>query len=170
MSIQADLQIVYYLVTKIHVEFNPIYFKGKEESSILPEIEKIDPDIDFYVSPIDEKKLKLYSNLTVHLGMDERDQPTPLKYSLELFGVFSLKPDMSEDSRNKLLPLNPAAMLYGVARGVLGQIMGQSPLKEYVLPSVNFTEIYKRKLQKITEEKRVVKSKKTKRKRPVKEK
>ncbi|MEW6238081.1 MAG: hypothetical protein AB1656_22050 [Candidatus Omnitrophota bacterium] len=169
MSIQADLQIVHYLVTKIHVEFNPIYFRGKEESTILSDIKMIDPDIDFYVSPIDEKN-ELYSNLTVNLGIEDRDKPTPLKYSLELFGVFSIKPETSEDLRNKLLPLNPAAMLYGIARGVLGQILGQGPLKDYVLPSVNFAEIYKRKLLKVIKEKSVAKAKKTKSKRPLREK
>ena len=147
MSIEADLKLEYYLLTQLHIDYDPSCFGNNEESTLSEMLENTTFDVDYLVSQIDENH-RLFCSLLIEFGQEDTKNPKPLKYRCELFGTFSIDPVIGEEKINKLLPLNPVAILYGIARGFLGPIISRGPVGDYFLPTVNFYEVQKRKIQK----------------------
>jgi preprotein translocase subunit SecB len=67
------------------------------------------------------------------------------RISVELEGLFFLPLDTDENLVKQLVPLNCFAILYGIARGVVGQASGMMAGGPYMLPPYNFVELMKRK-------------------------
>jgi preprotein translocase subunit SecB len=74
--------------------------------------------------------------------------------SLMIVGDFSFANGTDEDLMQRMVRINGSSILYGIARGIVGQATGASKHGQFVLPTVNFVEIVKAKAAAIAAEER----------------
>jgi preprotein translocase subunit SecB len=142
---RAHLQLDDYWVDALDVRDAAYPGSGESVSTALPDI-----DYEILKAPEDIAqgrecylvKLKLSAGKAkVRLGI-------PYEFRVQLSGVFSFLPTTEASAKSTYLYYNAPAMLYGIARGMIGEITGTSRQRRYILPSVNFQEVYKRWKQK----------------------
>lgn len=71
------------------------------------------------------------------------DLNAPYYVTLVIAGQFRFSADVPDDVKHRMLVTNAPAMLYGVARGLLGQATSSARHGRMVLPSMNFVELAK---------------------------
>jgi len=69
---------------------------------------------------------------------------TPFFLFCSIEGFFTLIGDPDENVGKNLKHLNAPSILYGIARGIIGQITSNTRLGKLIIPPVNFVEILKR--------------------------
>ena len=62
----------------------------------------------------------------------------PYEISLETVGSFILAPEISNETKMKLLQINGASMLYGMSREYLMSVTSRGPWSGFMLPTVTF--------------------------------
>lgn len=82
----------------------------------------------------------------------EKPALEPYEVKIKIVGFFTFKGEMPNDQKEKMLSLNGASILYGVARGVVAQTTGGGIFGKYILPAVNFVEMLKQTENQTTEE------------------
>lgn len=65
--------------------------------------------------------------------------------SLTILGNFRFEEGTDEEQMQRMIRINGSSILYGIARGIVGQATGASRHGQFVLPTVNFVEISKAK-------------------------
>ena len=70
----------------------------------------------------------------------------PYQIAFKISGFFSFPPDTEEETIQKMVGLNALAVLYGIARGVVAQVTANGPHGKFILPTVNFVEMLKKKV------------------------
>lgn len=70
---------------------------------------------------------------------------TPYQVSFSITGFFSFAAGTDEATINRMIGLNGLAVLYGLARGIVAQVTANGPYGKFILPTVNFVELLKRK-------------------------
>jgi hypothetical protein len=60
---------------------------------------------------------------------------------LDVSATLSFPDHMDVDAKNRMVNLNGPAILYGVARGIVGSVTGLAPTRRIILPSVNIISI-----------------------------
>lgn len=76
---------------------------------------------------------------------------SPYYIFLAIRGFFSFNKREDPETTAKMISLNGLSMLYGVARGIVGQATASCPHGRFILPSVNFIELLKRKASEIAD-------------------
>ncbi len=66
-------------------------------------------------------------------------------FGITLKGIFGFDEGVSEDIIERAITLNGISILYGIARGVISQVSGQTMVGMIVLPTVNFIEYFREK-------------------------
>ncbi|NOY64146.1 MAG: hypothetical protein GXO97_01905, partial [Nitrospirae bacterium] len=66
---------------------------------------------------------------------------------LKLNGFFSFPEGTEEETIKKMIGLNGLVILYGTARGIVAQATANCLHGKFILPSVNFIELVKKKAQ-----------------------
>lgn len=66
---------------------------------------------------------------------------------LKLLGFFSFDQELDEDQVNHLITLNAPSILYGIARGIVAQVMALTNTGKHILPSVNFVELMRQRAE-----------------------
>jgi preprotein translocase subunit SecB len=74
---------------------------------------------------------------------------------LKLTGFFCFVEGTDEEIINKMIGPSGLSILYGVARGVVAQVTGNSWHGKFILPSMNFIELMKGKAQAIETAKKI---------------
>ncbi|MPZ48263.1 MAG: hypothetical protein GEU75_02950 [Dehalococcoidia bacterium] len=72
------------------------------------------------------------------------DNTDRIHLALEMQGEFSFSDGMEETARARMADVNGPAILYGVARGIIGVVTGFSNEHRYLLPSVNIVYLAQR--------------------------
>lgn len=76
----------------------------------------------------------------------EENAGSPYSFSLTINGIFGFEKDVSKEAMEKMVGLNCVSILYGLARGIIAQISAHTPKGKIILPTVNFVEYFKNKL------------------------
>ena len=84
--------------------------------------------------------------LTIEVN-ESQDHPasSPYYVFVAIRGFFSFNKREDPETTAKMISLNGLSMLYGVARGIVGQATAACPHGKFILPSMNFVELLKRK-------------------------
>ena len=72
----------------------------------------------------------------------------PYQISLKIVGFFSFPPDafqIPDLDKDKLVSLNGSSILFGLARGLVAQATGVGKYGKYLLPPINFMELWQKK-------------------------
>lgn len=84
-------------------------------------------------------------DMQVLVGKAAAARGFPYRMRLRLSGIFSFAPATPPNVRERMINVNGPAILYGVARGVVGEATATGPRGKYVLPSINFIEMLERR-------------------------
>lgn len=100
-------------------------------------------DVDFDVQRNENAPNDYRIILRVKLAQDgyTPDENPPYSLSLTIVGYFTFAPDTPEDIMGKMINLNGTSILYGIARGLVGQATGAGVHGQFVLPAVNFVAL-----------------------------
>jgi hypothetical protein len=79
------------------------------------------------------------------LNMRILESSPALRVLLEMEGAFSFGPGVPHETQIRMVEVNGAAILYGVARGVVGSLSGMTPTGRYLLPPINIIDIVERR-------------------------
>lgn len=131
----SQLNIIEYFVEEIILKTNLEY--NKEISSTE------DISVDFDIFQNEENRLLYKVTMVIEIGRSRNNSPYYI--FLKLSGIFSYEKNTNKEYIDKTINLNAPSMLYGIARGVISQITASSLYGKFILPSVNFIEILKRK-------------------------
>lgn len=146
------MQLRDYHLLYLQVEVNP-NFKQDETSKAPSKF-----GVNFNFSR--QKELPIFKvELDVAVNLEEKDFANgPYRIRIKLQSFIEFDPSFPESEIPKLLPPNALAMTYSIARGIVGQATGTSLHNKFLLPTVNFIELIKDKIE------REKKKKKAKRK------
>lgn len=136
--VTSHMQYRNYAVDKIYVESNTLNVQ-------LPDDHSDDLLIDFNVFKQENEKSFLIELLIDVNKSVKAFKTSRYRISLKLLSVFDFSPEISEEEITKLLAPNGLAMAYSTSRGIIGELTANSINGKYVLPSVNFMELIKRK-------------------------
>jgi len=78
-----------------------------------------------------------------------RNQCKLKKVEIEIEGIFNLSEDVSDELMKKLVPFNCLAILYGIARGIVSNITGNTSGGKFILPAINFYEAIEKKIEEL---------------------
>lgn len=136
--VPSQMQYKNYAVDKIYVESNTLDVQ-------LPDDIGDDLVIDFNVlRQANEKSFMIELFIDVNKSA-KAFKTSRYRISLKLLSVFDFSPATPEGEITKLIVPNGLAMAYSTSRGIIGELTANSINGKYVLPSVNFMELIKRK-------------------------
>ena len=149
MSWFSPLQLREYSLLALHVQANEAY-AGTPDNAFESAV-----GFDFDMREhVDKNYYRL--RMTVYINQDERSYSrAPYRIAITLQGIFEAgEKGKNEEETKMLLWSNGLAILYSVARGIVGQATGTSLHGKFVLPTVNFFEVLKDKMNELTLKKR----------------
>ena len=94
-------------------------------------------------APSEESERHLVK-ITVSAGRAKVQKGIPYQFRIQLSGVFSIDSQLEDETKGLYLFHNAPAMLYGIARGIIGEVTASGRHERYILPSINFVELNKR--------------------------
>lgn len=130
--INLDEYFIEEFIVKLNPSFNP------EEPT------KGDIFVDFDMLKNDKNDHLFKISMTIELNKNKENSPYYIFFKIN--GFFSYDKTASEEYIQKTIAQNAPSILYGVARGIIAQITSNYEFGKFILPSVNFIEILKRKL------------------------
>ena len=103
-------------------------------------------DFDVFSPEPEEEETERYHVilLMVSAGKAKALKGIPYEFRIQVYGIFTVSPQMDVESQYRLLHLNGPAMLYGIARSAIGTVTALGRKEKYVLPSINILDISKR--------------------------
>lgn len=135
MTIRAPLRLDEFVVESLNVRIRPEGPEGDADAEVpTPDVEvdilRAGDELQFMV-PI-EIRLNRHAAefLRYGYGLD-----------LRLLGFFSFEAELDAQQANRLITLNAPSILYGVARGIVAQVLALTSAGRVVLPSINFVQI-----------------------------
>ena len=145
--VTSHMQYKNYAVDKIMVESNTQDIQSSDDGSD-------ELVIDFNVLKQENEK-----SFLIELFIDVNKSAKAFKSSryrifLKLLSVFDFFRDTTREEITKLLIPNGLAMAYSTSRGIIGELTANSINGKYILPSVNFMELIKKKSHKLKDKKK----------------
>jgi len=64
---------------------------------------------------------------------------------MRLSGFFSVQEKTDENMKKQLISFNAPSILYGIARGIVSEATSNTIYGRYILPTINFVELVKKK-------------------------
>lgn len=148
------LDIETYFVEELLVKTRSEYDrKSQSKGAAAPEV-----DFDFFKRPDDDDPtflVKLSAEVgrsgEPQEGLDGVSRPdAPYHIRITVLGVFRTSDTPNDATTEQLVVGNAAPILYGIARGVVGQATSQGLHGRYVLATVNFVELMALKAQELS--------------------
>ncbi len=142
---QSELVLATYHYQKINIEL--VGIPGRDESKDFQTYEHYvlaDYNINEHAS-----NKNLY-RVTLEVASEQPNElrstgVLPYKYSIIIVGVFELPEEIPANDRANHLHASAPSILYGIVRETLRSLTAVGNLIGYILPSVNFIEIAKKK-------------------------
>ena len=139
----SQMQLRDYALLLLNVEANPKFNPEKNQHSES----SMGINFNFFKKEKeDEKAFRI--ELDVVVNTDEkifRNSPYRIRIKLQSFIEFDK--NIEEKNIAPLLMQNGLAMTYSIARGIVGQATGTSLHNKFLLPTVNFVELIKNKIE-----------------------
>lgn len=135
---QSLLNIDDFVVEDFSITTNPDYTRPEKEESD-------DIGISF---DIKRKGNEPFFMLTLQIDLNKSKKAytcVPYRIALKMSGFFSFAEGTEEEAMNKMIGLNGLSILYGIARGTVAQFTATCSHGKFVLPSMNFVELLKKK-------------------------
>jgi preprotein translocase subunit SecB len=136
----ALLDIQNYFVDELVVRTNPDFKRektGKCDIAVSFDLKRKGREPQFMIS------------MTIEVNKAKKAFPLgPYYVLLNLGGIFSFPEGTEEATMMRMLGVNGTSILYGVARGVVGQATATCRHGKFVLPTVNFVELIKKQAKK----------------------
>lgn len=137
---QTPLDIENYFVRALHFVANENYAEDGDTPS--GEIA-----VDYIVFTHPEDSLRFQVAMSIDIATSEATKNEPYSLHLDLYGFFRFKLDTEEEIVQKMLFSNAVPMLFGIARGCVGQATATAFNGPLMLPPYNFVELAKRKAE-----------------------
>jgi preprotein translocase subunit SecB len=138
------LEIDNYYLDELVVKSNSSYDHGSDSHG-----DPCEPAINFDFYRKDEADTRFLVKFSVEIG--EGDTRLPYHIRLLLYASFDASNDANQTLIDQLVAANAAPILYGIARGIVGQTTAQAIHGRFVLPTVNFIELMNEKVQDLKE-------------------
>ena len=159
---QSNLTLLTYVYQKIDIELvgDPIRDESLKEQDCEHYI-FADYQVNGHISLKNNYRVKL----AVSINQPENLHSTgvlPYKINVEIHGYFDLKDTTTEEEKAFQINISAPSILYGILRELIRSVTSVNNLKGYLLPSVNFMDIAKRKQELEEAEKKELANKKPK--------
>ena len=152
---QSLLNIYEYYVDNIDVRVNYGYKESELKTGHI--------NVDFDIKQNKERPLDFMISMLIELNKsDAAFASGEYRILLNVSGYFSFLEGTSEETVHKMIAPSGLSILYGIARGVVAQVTGNCKYGKYILPSLNFIEIIKKKYDKSVKDKTLLTRKKKK--------
>jgi len=144
----AKLQLEQYRLGSLTVQFNDDWLGLDEEQAAEEQYDCV-PDFDVFEATD--------GNFLVHLSVEcappaeSRDRCRFTSVAATVWGVFSLAEGTAEEEGQRLIVHNGVAMLHGIARGLLIGTTGGCVGGPFILPAINYVELFRRKAEELEE-------------------
>lgn len=102
-------------------------------------------DFDVQRNANDESTFRIIMRIKLATDGYTTDENPQYGIGLTIVGYFGFAEDTEEELMQRMVRINGSSILYGIARGIVGQATGASKHGQFVLPTVNFVEIVKAK-------------------------
>ncbi|MEX0829615.1 MAG: protein-export chaperone SecB [Nitrospirales bacterium] len=137
----AALQLNNFFTESFSIGTNSYYVPGVTEDRVAG---KINSSLEIAI-PEKEGKYPYRVSLTVSIEpAQEKPALDPYAIKFKIIGFFTLSGNPSSDQKERMLNLNGGAMLYGILRGFVAQTTGSATFGKYILPAINFVDIYEK--------------------------
>jgi preprotein translocase subunit SecB len=135
------LQLRDYSLIVLHIEANPDFQSAKNE------ISRNNLGVNFgFKRKEGTKTFRVDLEVVVNLP-NEMFLKAPYRIRIALQSIVEFEGDFPEDQIPRLLGPNGLAITYAIARGIVGQATGTSIHGKFILPTVNFVELMKEKME-----------------------
>lgn len=135
MTLRPQLDIERYHVDSFALTAHDDYDHSRESAGDLT----VDFDIAERVD--DALSYRLAMNIRVAEAGYMSETNAPYTIAMRIVGYFLFAEGTPDETKARMLNLNGASILYGVARGFVGQATGASTHGQFVLPAVNFVQL-----------------------------
>ncbi len=107
----------------------------------------IDVDFDVQQDEVSTRDYRISMRIQLAANGYTAEENAPYTVDMTIIGYFTFTEGTTEDVSQKMIYINGPAILFGIARGIMGQATGASKHGQFVLPTVNFVEIEKARLE-----------------------
>ncbi len=126
---QSALQLERYFFSKVNIEAS----KHIEPPAQIGTTTRLE------VARNNKDKNRFLLSLTVALTA-QKDTPAPYCGEVQVIGFFLVHPDVPKDKKEKIICINGATILYGVAREMITNVTARGPWPAVTLPCLNFND------------------------------
>jgi preprotein translocase subunit SecB len=134
----SPLQLNHFFTEELVVEDNPAYVpKGEKRKEGKCECQV---EVGRATTVSGHYQVKLL--VTVDPAQTSPAQD-PYRIRIRLIGRFGFAKGIPEETMTHMANLNGSSILFGVARGIVAQVTGTGRSGGYLLPTVNFVEMFK---------------------------
>lgn len=137
----SPLQLRDYFIESLHVDAN-IGFSPKEGEAYTSDL-----SVNFDFKKKDEAPVFRIDLDVIVNPTDEGFRRAAYRLRIKTQTFLEFDPSFPESDIPNLLGPNGLAMAYSIVRGIVGQATGTSLHGKFVLPTVNFVELIKAKVQ-----------------------
>jgi preprotein translocase subunit SecB len=139
MQQQTPLDIESYYVRELHLKTNLDFDDDK------PATGELDVDYDVLLHPDDP--LRFQVGLSVAVGFDEQRTNEPYSLLVVIHGFFRFMEGTDDETKSRMMFSNAVPIMYGIARGCVGQATGTGFYGPLMLPPFNFVKLAQDKAQ-----------------------
>ncbi len=144
----AKLQLERYRLGSLSIQFNDAWLALDAEQAADEQYDCV-PDFDVFEATED--------NFLVHLSLEcappagSRDRCRFTSVAATVWGIFSLAEGTAEEEGQRLVMHNGVAILHGIVRGLLVSATGGCVGGPFILPAINYVELFRRKAEELEE-------------------
>jgi preprotein translocase subunit SecB len=111
-------------------------------------------DVDFNVQQDEVAPLAYRITMRIQLAPNGYTEEENAPYSIDfsIVGDFTFAEGTADEVAQRMIYINGPSILFGIARGITGQATGASKHGQFVLPTVNFVEIEKARMQRVVDD------------------
>lgn len=132
----SPLNLNQYLIDRVIFHANPMNDPekaGKDTLNVVVEVRRRKKSRDFNIA------------LTISINRSKKEaKKHPYSFEIGIWGNFTFANDVSEEDMLRMIQPLGTSILYGTARGYIGQLTGSAPYGCFVLPNINVYEMIKR--------------------------
>lgn len=107
----------------------------------------ISVDFDVQQSEADQSRYRIIMRINLAEGGYSPEENPPYALRIVIFGYFAFDEGTSEEVMLRMINFNGLSILYGIARGLMGQATGSSVHGQFLLPAVNFVGLLEKKAE-----------------------
>jgi len=143
-SMLATLQLNNFFIDSLSIENSRFFDPTMDEPCVEGQINCSHS----ILLPKDESSEPYMLALSIKVSPAEKKPALdPYLIQIKVVGFFTFTGKMDESEKEKMLDLNGASILFGIARGIVVQATGSGIAGKYILPAINFVEMRNQKEQ-----------------------